>query len=126
MGIHVSKFFDAQTWYGASGWLKYPIEAQTVTMSPYYGENFTVSGLAPGETASFVVVFDKIATYYYLPWTSAMYKQSQIPPNWRSDWFAAVRGSDAVMSTSTDMTYSGYYTDTSKCAVPDQVQFKMP
>jgi len=127
VGIQVSKFFQAQTWYGAGGWLKYPIDAQTVSMTPYYNEIFTVNPLAPGDSATYVVVFDKVAVNYYLPWTYDMYKTSQEVPNWMSDWYAVVRHGNAVMSTWSDFGMSGnLYTDSSSCAAPDQVQFAMP
>jgi hypothetical protein len=118
--VQTEKYFQAQTWSGAGGYLKYPIEAQTVTMNPYLTELIHVSGLAPGETASFVIVFDKTSYNYYLPWTSDMYKNSQEVPSWTRDWFAAVRGADATLFTAVP---DGYGTN---CAIPDQVQFTMP
>lgn len=125
--IQVSKFFEAQTWTGVAGWLKYPIEAQTVTMNPYYGEGFKVIDVRPGEPQSFTVVFDNPTVGYYLPWTLDMYRTSQIAPEWKKDWFAVIHDADSVISTN-GIPYdpTGYFTETSKCVVPDQLPFTMP
>lgn len=129
VGISVSKFFKAQNMYGygLAGGLVYPIEAQTVTMGPYYGESFMVQPLAPGEKATYVVVFDKISTGYYLPWTSDMYKNSQVVPSWKQDWYTAVRNSNATLYTISNLPLSGksFHPD-SACVTTDQVQFDMP
>lgn len=129
VGVSVSKFFKAQNMYGSglAGGLVYPIEAQTVTMGPYYGENFMVKPLAPGEKASYVVVFDKVSIGYYLPWTADMYKKSQVVPSWKQDWYTAVRDSHATLYTISNLPLSGksFHPD-SACVTPDQVQFEMP
>ena len=129
VGISVSKFFKAQNMYGyglASG-LVYPIEAQTVTMGPYYGENFMVKPLAPGEESTYVVVFDKVSMGYYLPWTEDMYKKTQAAPSWKQDWYMAVLNSNATLYTISNLPLSGksFHPD-SICVTPDQVQFEMP
>ena len=125
--IQVSKFFEAQTWYGAGGWLKYPIEAQTVTMNPYYVEGFKVIDVRPGEPQLFTVVFDNPTVGYYLPWTLDMYRTSQIAPEWKKDWFAVVRRANSEISTNgLPSDAANYFTETSSCAVSDELRFTMP
>ena len=129
VGISVSKFFKAQDMYGygLAGGLVYPIEAQTVTMAPYYGENFKVKPLGPGEKDTYVVVFDKTSMGYYLPWTEDMYKNSQVVPSWKQDWYMAVRHSNATLYTISNLPLSGQsFHPESACVTVDQVQFEMP